>query len=461
MIDLTVKRTNLAALKPYDRSLKKNDHAVQAVAEAISRFGFRVPILAQADGTIIDGHLRYKAARSLGLKEAPVITVDGMSAEDLRAFRLSLYKTAELAEWDIDLLTLELQELSNLEIDLDGLGFNEKELESLLADLEETPSEPPAQISRAKELGEKWGTAPGQLWRIGPHRLLIGDSTKEKNWERLTRGRAAVCVFTDPPYGVSYQSQSGKHERIANDELTGDNLLLFLTAVFVQLRRSTINRAAWYVWHAGCTRDEFRLALNAAGIVELQNIIWVKPSHVFGRSDYHWAHEPCIYGVAAGYKPEWYGGRAENTVWRVAAAAEDHFAIAVGPGVKIFDGKGNTLFLSEQVPDGKKYRATRLGGDKPLYVCRASDRSDLWEVSREAMPDHPTQKPPELARRALENSTLEGEIVLDAFLGSGSTLVAAEQTGRICYGMELSPDYAGVILERAADMGLKPELRKE
>lgn len=431
---------------------------VETVASAIERFGFRVPILAMADGEVIDGRLRLKAAQHLALPTVPVIVADDLSPEEVKAFRISVNRLAQLAEWNLDLLALELQQLTTLDLSLDGLGFDDKTLRQLLASLEGEKQEAPVSPDRGEELSEKWGTAPGQLWQIGPHRLAIADATKPATWSQLMAGEVADCVFTDPPYGVSYLSASGKHKRIANDDLTGDRLLKFLLHSFLQLLASSSPTAAWYVWHAGSTRDEFILALKAAGVRELQTIIWIKPNHVLGRSDYHWSHEPCIYGCVAGQKPAWHGGRSQSTAWRIAAASPESFSVAVGAGLIVRDGKGNSLYLSEDEPADRRLRSIRMDQDQPLYVCRASDRSDVWEVSRDAAPEHPTQKPAELARRALENSTLPGQLVVDAFLGSGSTMVAAEQTGRVCYGTELSPAYAGVILERLSLLGRKPEL---
>lgn len=290
---------------------------------------------------------------------------------------------------------------------------------------------------------------PGDLWKMGPHRVLCGDATDERNFVRLLAGEGASCVFTDPPYGVSYQAEG--HAAIAGDDKRQRDLLEFLRHAFANCRRSMLPNAAAYIWHASATRREFERAMESAGLEELQYIVWVKPTLVLGHADYQWQHEPCFYAARRGEHPPYYGPRTETTVWRISERQADGATVQVslGNGV-LLTTADSELLVSPAGTRGRNALHLPLEEGEHVYVHAgdASD-SDVWEISRDALhPEHPTQKPVALAGRAIANSTLPDQVVLDPFLGSGSTLLAAERAGRRCYGMEIDPGYVDVIVRR-------------
>lgn len=250
-------------------------------------------------------------------------------------------------------------------------------------------------------------------------------------------------VFTDPPYGVDYESSKG--EKVAADDLVFDGLSELIQAVLGRALDFTDKQAAFYIWHASATRDDFAAAIKAAGLQELQYIIWAKPTPVLGWADYHWSHEPCFYACRSGKRPAFYGDRAGSTVWRVASGAPTR-GVVLGPGVVVTDGQGGNLHLAPRPPK-RKLRHYRVEPGQSLVIT-GEGPGDLWEVARDTDRLHPTQKPVELARRAILNSSREGEIVLDPFLGSGSTLVGAETTERRCFGVELDPRHVDVAVAR-------------
>lgn len=256
-------------------------------------------------------------------------------------------------------------------------------------------------------------------------------------------------VHTDPPYGVSYETQSGKFDMIKNDDKTGDALLSdLLLPVFNLYRKYTIPEAAFYIWHASSTRRDFEDAMIAAGLMEQQYLIWVKNGISLGRANYQWAHEPCFYASRAGVTPNFYGDRAQHTVWRVTTHQDGQLMTVLGGGMLLTDGKGNQLYMTDKAPKGKKYRSVRMEEGKPLSIYNEERMDTVWEIARETNTLHPTQKPVEIPIRAIENSSRPGEIVLDFFGGSGSTLMGAEMTGRRCYTSELDPQYGDVIISR-------------
>ena len=259
-------------------------------------------------------------------------------------------------------------------------------------------------------------------------------------------GRKAQLVFTDPPYGVDYED--GKGRKIKNDALGRDSLASFLTAAFKAAVDAAASDAAFYIWHASATRADFEHAMKAAGLEERQYLIWAKPALVLGHADYQWNHEPCFYASRAGVKAAFYGGRAETTLWRFAAADGDDTAITLGPGVLISDGKGAELTVTAGAGP-RKLRHVRVEKGKAVRLTDAQGQGTVWEVARDSQQTiHPNQKPVELALRAIENSTQPGQVVLDLFGGSGSTLMAAEAAGRSAFMVEMDPRYADQILAR-------------
>jgi site-specific DNA-methyltransferase (adenine-specific) len=388
---------SLDRLIPYARNPRKNDHAVDKVAAAIREFGFRVPIVAKSDGTIVDGHLRYKAARKLGLDTVPIMLADDMTEAQIKAFRISVNKVAELAEWDNELLMLELSELQESEFDLSLIGFDDNELDTLLKALNDEPGELLGDEDEVPEAPTQPVTVLGDTWLLGKHRVRCGDSTSITDVDALMMGRKADMCFTDPPYGISlgYETPEQAKSRnrrtdgkiVANDNLKDDALLKFLTDALSTADAHLNLGAAFYV----CSPIDqevrkFIQAIEAVGWHYQSGLVWNKSSLSLSRHDYHPKHEIIHYGWKKGAAHRWFSDRKQTTV---------------------FDF------------------------DKP---------------SRSV--DHPTTKPVGLVEYYLQNVSTGGDLVLDLFLGSGTTLIAAEKKGRTCYGMELSPAYCDVIVKR-------------
>ncbi len=392
---LEIEYRDLDSLLPYARNPRKNDQAVERMAASIREFGFRIPILVDSSGTIIDGHLRLKAARNLGLKSVPVIIADGLSKTQIKAFRLLANRSVAWAEWDEELLSLELKELEAMDIDLELTGFDPKEIQSLL-DFRAGASDPA--LDQAPALEDTPAVVQsGELWSLGKnHRLLCGDATNPDHLSRLMDGRLADMVFTDPPYNVNYsrgtRPGSGP-KRILNDNLGGEFHAFLERACENML---AVTKGAIYICMSSSELHSLHHAFITAGGKWSTYIIWAKNTFTLGRADYQRQYEPILYGWPAGNKHYWCGDRSQGDVW----------------------------FF-----------------DKP--VC-----NDL----------HPTMKPVSLVRRAVNNSSKSRDIVFDPFGGSGSTLIACEDSGRTCFMMELDPRYCDVIIKRWQDIAnLKAE----
>jgi DNA modification methylase len=402
-----IEQIAVSSLIAYAGNPRKNDHAVEAVAAAIKRFGFRVPFLAKSDGSLIDGHLRVKAAKHLGMEEVPAVLCDDLSEADIKALRISINRMAELAEWDAELLNAELEGLAAEGFSIEDLGFDAAALEELGADLglEEKPeldAEP--QIDKAEELRAKWGVEPGQLWELGDHRLLCGDSTKKEDVEKALGGASPMLMVTDPPYGVNYDAswrveagvnkpwQTRAEGKVENDDKADwtETWELF-------------NGPVAYVWHGGLHAKVVAESLQTSDFAIRSQIIWAKPSLVMGRGHYHWQHEPCWYAVRKNETGIWKGDRKQATVWDIA----------------------NMHRTQGSVDDGKTF--------------------------------HSTQKPVECMARPIRNH--DSEFVYEPFSGSGTTIIACEQLGRKCRAIEISPAYVAVALQRWADAtGKTPKL---
>lgn len=449
---------------------------IDRLAHLIKSFGFLVPIVIDKRGEIGAGEGRLRAARKLGMNKIPTVRAEHLSEGQLKAFRIADNQAARTGWWE-DALRMEIKSLEEMGIDLSLTGFSMPELEAW-----REPDEPPpppgpgagggngagggtdAGPDWLDKLVQKWGTEEGQIWEIPSkalagqaHRLVCGDSRDPEMVKTLMAGAKAAMVFTDPPYGVDYVSEN--HDKIANDELDREALVAFLRPCFVNLVEHTVDQGAFYIWHASATREDYSFAMKAAGIIEQQYLIWAKESLNLGWQDYQWAHEPCFYASKAGYLPKWYGDRAQGTVWRIEAVHQGGaVAVVLNPGLILNDGDGNEVYVSTKAPK-KKLRTIRLPpAGQSLLVHVGSGEQDLWEVSRDTKPRHPTQKPAKLAIAAIRNSSVMGEIVLDLFLGSGATMIAAESEARLCYGAELSPRHVAGTLQWLADMGVQPAL---
>ena len=358
-------------------------------------------------------------------------------------------RLSELSEMNDDKLAELLAEIGD-ELPAELTGYTEDDMESLLDSIIGGEPEPDTE-SQDQEYQQPLPpmSKPGDLWLLGPHRLICGDATDEPTIERLMDGEKAAMVHTDPPYGVSYETQSGNFAMIKNDDKTHDDLYFtLLLPAFNNYRKNTIPEAAFYIWHASSTRRDFEDAMTAAGLVEKQYIIWAKNGITLGRADYQWAHEPCFYAAKDGQTPAFFGDRAQHTVWRATTRQDGSMMTVLGSGVVLTDGTGGTLCITDKPPKGKKLRYIRMEQGKPIDLFQEDRMQTVWEVARETNTLHPTQKPVEIPIRAIENSSQPGDIVLDFFGGSGSTLMGAELTGRRCFSTELDPIYCDVIISR-------------
>ena len=374
-------------LLPYARNPRKNDHVVDQMAAAITEFGFRIPIIAKSTGEVVDGHLRLKAALRLGLETVPVILADDLTPAQIKAFRILANRSATWADWDEDLLRLELEELKLDDFDLALTGFDADELLEIMAG-EETTSEGNTDEDAAPEVPGNPVSKPGDVWIMGQHRLLCGDSTDATSYDTLLGNERVAMIFQDPPYNVDYANTAkdklrGTNRPILNDNL-GDGFQDFLLAAF----KPALARCngAVYVAMSSSELDTLQSAFRAAGGKWSTFIIWAKNTFTLGRSDYQRQYEPILYGWPEGATRHWCGDRDQGDVW--------HF-------------------------------------NKPRV-------NDL----------HPTMKPVELVERAIRNSSRPGDVVLDPFGGSGTTLIAAEKSGRQARLIELDPKYVDVIVRR-------------
>lgn len=442
----------LDRLRANPRNARVHPEAqLERLVESIRQFGFVAPVAARPDGELLAGHARVEAARRAGIARVPVVIVDHLSAEECRLYTIADNRIAELSAWDRDTLAAEMAELRELGLDVNASGFSDDELDQLLRRLEVagTPARGGAR-GLAHELSESRACVSqlGDVWILGDHRLACGDSRSKSVWDLLLEhDEPAACVHTDPPYGVSYQAQDGG--RVRNDDLRGDALADLVARAFTEVALRTRPDAAWYVWHAGGPlRDDFLFGMSAAGLVELQTIVWAKPTPTLGHADYQWAHEPCFYAARQGQRPQWHGARDQGTVWRVGSSRERGVGLVLGSGLVLSDGEGNEISINPSSAKDAKRRRVRLEPGKHAFIAIGDRASDLWEVARDRVTEHATPKPVELVAKALSNSTVAGELVLDPFAGGGSTLMGAERTGRRARAVELEPVHVDTIVRR-------------
>jgi DNA modification methylase len=417
---MLVEMRKITDITPYANNPRRNAQAVEAVARSIAQFGFRQPIVVDEQGVIVVGHTRYLAAVQLGLTEVPVHVATGLTPAQVKAYRIADNQTADLADWDQDRLIHELTDLQNLDFDLDVVGFSPQELQGLLdTDLTQGLADP----DHVPEPPDQPVTQPGDLWLLGEQRLLCGDAGSAQDVDRLLDGVVVHLVNTDPPYNVQLEPRSNnaiaaglssfetthhqkldlsrhpakaqpttrklraKDRPLENDFVAPAQFEQLLRAWFTNVARVLAPGHAFYIWGGYSNIGNYPAALEACGLYFSQQIIWVKEHPVLTRKDFLGNHEWCFYG------------------WRTGAAH-------------------------------------RYFGPK--------NASDVWSVKKvnpQAM-IHLTEKPVELAVRALQYSSRPGENVLDLFAGSGSTAIAAQQTGRRAFLMELDALYCDVIVQR-------------
>ncbi|UXU75536.1 MULTISPECIES: site-specific DNA-methyltransferase [unclassified Paracoccus (in: a-proteobacteria)] len=424
---LQVEYRDTSALVPFVRNPRLHpDWQIAQIAASITKFGFVNPILVGGDGVLIAGHGRLLAAQRLGLQQVPVIVLGHLSEAERRALLVADNRIAENAAWDEELLRSILGELREEAFDLEVIGFSDEELAELFGGLED-------ESGRSVELGDpdfvpeppsEPVTRVGDLWILGEHRVLCGDATRAADLQRLTDGRFCDAMWTDPPYNVAYEGKAG---RIANDDLSATDFARFLVSAFSAAAQVLAPGAAVYVAHSETEGLAFRRAFRDAGFKLTGCLVWVKPSLVLGRSDYQWRHEPILYGWKPGAAHRWFGGRAKTTVFDQPGAP-----VRVMPdGTVQVDVGGQVLVISGRELKVEAHEGSVIRAEKP---------------ARNA--EHPTMKPISLILEMLENSTRRGDVVLDPFGGSGSTLIACHRSGRSARLTELEPRYADVIVER-------------
>jgi DNA modification methylase len=418
-----IEQVAVSALVPYARNSRTHsDDQVAQIAASMREFGFTNPVLVDELGGIIAGHGRVMAAKSLGLESVPCIRLAHLTAAQKRAYVIADNKLALNAGWDEAVLRSELAALKLDSFDLSLLGFSGDELDTLNEPPDEEDGRDP---DAAPSLLEKAHSRDGDVWVLGPHRVACGDATQADTWERLMGRELADCIWTDPPYNVAYESKAGK---IKNDDMSSADFLQLLRRSFAAMFGALKPGGAIYVAHADTEGLNFRRAFADAGFKLSGCLIWRKDSLVLGRSDYQWQHEPILYGWKPGSAHRWYGGRKQTTIQELGEDSpfwqqeDGTWAIKVGDQVLVVDGKAH---LMGEIPSS-------------LIRCQKPSRSA----------QHPTMKPVALIEKQLRFSARPGDVVADAFGGSGSTLMAADRLGMVARLTELDPRYCDVIVRR-------------
>ncbi len=369
-------------LVPYINNARTHSaEQIQKLRSSIREFGFINPVIIDKDYGIIAGHGRVAAAKEEGISEVPCVLVDYLTEPQKKAYILADNRFALDAGWDEELLRIEIESLQGADFDVALTGFDEKEIADLFATTSDEVKDDDFDVD--EELKKPTFSKSGDLWLLGKHRLVCGDSTKSDTYDLLMDGKLANLIVTDPPYNVNYEGSAGK---IKNDNMEGGQFYQFLLDAFTNMEKAMANDASIYVFHADTEGLNFRKAFSDAGFYLSGTCIWKKQSLVLGRSPYQWQHEPCLFGWKKNGKHQWYSDRKQTTIWEF---------------------------------------------DKPKKNG-----------------DHPTMKPVPLIAYPIQNSSMSNCIVLDPFGGSGSTLIACEQTDRICHTIELDEKYCDVIVKR-------------
>lgn len=376
--ELPLKELKPAAYNPR-KKLKKGDKEYEKIKQSLLKFGYVDPIIVNEDLTVIGGHQRLTVLKDLDYETAKCVIVK-LSKEDEKALNIALNKIT--GQWDDALLADLLLDLQESDFNLDLTGFEPPEIDNILSNVHDKElSEDKFDVE--EELKKPTVSRRGDIWQLGKHRVICGDSTKSETYDQLLGDKKANLVVTDPPYNVDVEETAGK---ILNDNMSDGDFYQFLLSMFTQVENHMKDDASIYVFHADTEGLNFRKAFKDAGFYLSGCCIWKKNSLVLGRSPYQWQHEPCLYGWKKKGKHQWFSDRKQTTIWEY---------------------------------------------DRP-----------------KSSKDHPTMKPIQLMAYPIQNSSMRGTIVLDPFLGSGSTLIAADQTGRVCYGIELDEKFVDVIVKR-------------
>lgn len=376
--ELPLKELKPAAYNPR-KKLKKGDKEYEKIKQSLLKFGYVDPIIVNEDLTVIGGHQRLTVLKDLDYETAKCVIVD-LPKEDEKALNIALNKIT--GQWDEALLADLLLDLQESDFNLDLTGFEPPEIDDILSNVHDKElSEDEFDVE--EELKKQTLSRHGDIWQLGKHRVICGDSTKSESYDQLLGDKKANLVVTDLPYNVDVEETAGK---ILNDNMSDGDFYQFLLSMFTQVENHMETDASVYVFHADTEGLNFRKAFKDAGFYLSGCCIWKKNSLVLGRSPYQWQHEPCLYGWKKKGKHQWFSDRKQTTIWEY---------------------------------------------DRP-----------------KSSKDHPTMKPIQLMAYPIQNSSMRGTVVLDPFLGSGSTLIAADQTGRVCYGIELDEKFVDVIVKR-------------
>lgn len=392
---MNYKEIEISKLMPYENNARTHSEAqLNRIAESIKEFGFINPILIDKEYGIIAGHGRMMAAKQLGIDKVPCLFVEHLSEEQKRAYIIADNKLALDAGWDYDILEKEMKALQEMDFDLELTGFTEDEIAGIIK--LGTEEEYEDDFDPEEALPEEAVTKPGDIWQLGEHILACGDSTNSEDMKRLVDDRVVDLIVTDPPYNVAYEGKTKDKLKIQNDHQSTDDFTAFLEAAFKNMAEWLKSGGVVYIWHADTMRKAFLDAIEQTDLSVREVLVWVKNTMVLGRQDYHWQHEPCLYG------------------WKEGAA---HY------------------FIDDRT------QTTVMQYDKPAKSI-----------------EHPTMKPIELIAKQIQNSSRTNEVVLDPFGGSGTTLIACEHLKRKCLTMELDPRYCDVIVKRWEELtGQKAE----
>jgi DNA modification methylase len=438
----------LEAVVGIQGNLKKISRVnLEKLKGRILKRGFNVPYHIWQHGGkswLLDGHQRTKALLELQAQgyHIPPLPYDEIQANSLADAKDALLGIAsQYGEFTMG----GLREFTvGMEIDADlRLPAGEIRLESIRPPEDQGVDDVPEKAPRI--------TKAGELWSIGPHRLVVGDATSPGAYELLMGEELAQLAFTDPPYGVEYDSRGELLYLggITNDKKKGEDLeKRILAPAFRLMGKHTLGDAAFYIFHASATRIHFERAMQAAGLLERQYIVWVKPWIVMGRGAYHYQHEPCFYASKGDKAPRWTGDRTQSSIWTASFNLKGQAHISLAEPILLHASESSHIYIAAEPPK-KKYRTVHVEPGETAVISPL-DGGDVWQVSPDRKKDyeHPNQKPVELAARAITNHTEAGEIVLDPFAGSGSTLIAAERTGRRARVIELDRHFADIIIKR-------------
>lgn len=441
-----IELVNIKHIREYENNPKKHPKKqIEKIKNSIKEFGFTVPIILDNNNEIIAGHGRYLASKSLGIEKVPCIKRSDLNEMQVKALRLADNKIAE-SDWDIELLANELEEILANDYNNINTGFDKDEIGNVLNDFEdeEKIKEDDFDDTKAYDEIKEPISKLHDIWELNSHRLICGDATKISHVERLMNGKLADAVFTDPPYNVDYEGKTKDKLKIKNDTMEDDDFYNFLYDSFTSMNEVSKQGAPIYICHADSEGHIFRKAMIDSCWLLKQCIIWAKNTLVMGRQDYHWKHEPILYGWKGGSAHKWYADRKKTTLWEdndniVISKKDDHAVINFYFGLN---------YVSFKVPS---YEVVNNVSD---------DLTTLWRIDRpQRSSDHPTKKPIKLVARALINSSMKDDIILDLFGGSGSTLISAEQLDRVAYLMELDPKYVDVIIKRFVNYKLENDER--